>query len=88
MDGVAYEAHQFGYHWPYPGCVSPQKLAQGANWTLSHGKDYVFYFGPYQYKNCETYYDDALRDFYNKFWAAGLPKKHEKMYYYMNAFPY
>ncbi len=29
-----------------------------------------------------------LKDWYNKYWSMGLPKRHDRMHYYLNAFPF
>ena len=52
------------------------------------GMDYIFYYGPYQYKDCDTYTDYLERDWLRAFWDRGLPKHHKNMYYYLNAFPH
>ena len=89
MDGIVYEAHQFNRHWPFEsGHTRPDELARAASWTLDNDLDYVFYYGPFQYKSCDTYYQNAERDWLNRYWAAGLPKKHPRMHYYINAFPH
>jgi len=41
-----------------------------------------------EYKGCETYTDFLERDWLKAFWDKGLPKHHENMYYYLNAFPH
>ncbi len=51
MDGVVYEAHQFGRHWPLEtGCSRPEPVVRGAKWTLDQGKDYIFYYGPFRFR--------------------------------------
>jgi len=90
MDGVVYECHHFGDHWPLTTGVDKDftALALGAQWTINQGKDYIFYYGPYIYKDCAGYIDDTFKDWLNQFWAAGLPKYSKYMHYYMNAFPF
>lgn len=66
----------------------PELVARGAQWVLEQGMDYVFYYGPYQYKDCDTYTDFLERDWLKSFWDKGLPKHHNNMYYYLNAFPH
>jgi hypothetical protein len=89
MEGVAYEAHQFNRHWPREtGWGKPEKIIQGAKWTLNQGKEYIFYYGPIIWKDDkEKYYDFVERDWLIKFWREGLPKLHPKMHYYLNIFP-
>ena len=56
MDGVAYESHQFNRHWPFEtGWTRPDELAKGAKWTLDQGLEYIFYYGPFVYKEFEGY---------------------------------
>ncbi len=89
MDGVAYESHQFNRHWPFEtGWTCPKELVRGAKWTLAHGKEYIFYYGPFIYKQSKGYYDFVERDWLYKFWKAGLPKHNPHMHYYLNAFPF
>ena len=90
MEGVAYEAHQFNRHWPREtGWGKPEKIIQGAKWTLDQGKEYIFYYGPIIWKkDKEKYYDFIERDWLIKFWEEGLPKHHPKMHYYLNIFPH
>ncbi len=89
MDGIAYESHQFNRHWPFEtGWTRPAELVRGAKWTLEQGKEYIFYYGPFIYKEFAGYYDFAERDWLYKFWEAGLPKHHPNMHYYLNAFPF
>ena len=89
MDGICIESHQFNRYWPLGNEISnPEEIARGAKWVLEQGLDYIFYYGPYQYKGCETYTDFLERDWLKAFWARGLPKHHENMYYYLNAFPH
>ena len=88
MEGVAYEAHQFNRHWPLEtGWSKPEKVIQGAKWTLEQGKEYIFYYGPVIWKS-EHYYEFIERDWLDKFWKAGLPKHHPSMHYYLNTFPH
>ena len=87
-DGIAYECHQFNRHWPLEtGWGKPEKVIQGAKWTLAQGKEYVFYYGPIRWKG-EVYYEFMERDWLQKFWKAGLPKHHPRMHYYLNTFPH
>jgi hypothetical protein len=89
MDGICYESHQFNRYWPLGSAISnPDEVARGAKWVLEQGMDYIFYYGPYQYKDCKTYYDFLERDWLKSFWEKGLPKHHKNMYYYLNAFPH
>ena len=61
-DGIAYECHQFNRHWPLEtGWGKPEKVIQGAKWTLAQGKEYVFYYGPIRWKG-EVYYEFMERD--------------------------
>lgn len=88
MEGVAYEAHQFNRHWPLEsGWSKPEKVVRGAKWTLKQGKEYIFYFGPVVWKS--KYYEEFIeRDWLKAYWAAGLPKHHPRMHYYLNTFPH
>ena len=89
MDGVAYESHQFNRHWPYEtGWTRPDELAKGAKWVLDQGLEYVFYYGPFVYKEYDQYYDFVERDWLYRFWKDGLPKRHKNMHYYLNCFPH
>lgn len=89
MDGVAYESHQFNRHWPFEtGWTRPDELAKGAKWTLDQGLEYIFYYGPFVYKEFEGYTDFIERDWLYRFWDAGLPKHHPNMHFYLNAFPH
>jgi hypothetical protein len=89
MDGVAYECHQFGEHWPLESGVSkPSEVARGAKWATNKGIDYVFYYGPFRYKEDPNYYPNIERDWLVQYWVAGLPKHDTHMYYYLNAFPF
>jgi hypothetical protein len=89
MDGVAYECHQFGVEWPWEtGATNPHDLARCAKFILDKEMDYVFYYGPYIYKEDPNYYPNVERDWLLKYWAAGLPKNGPHMYYYLNAFPF
>jgi len=88
MEGVAYECHQFNRHWPLKtGWSQPEKVIEGAKWTLAQGKEYIFYYGPVIWKS-KNYYEFIERDWLNQYWKAGLPKKHPKMHYYLNTFPH
>lgn len=87
IDGICYEVHQFNRHWPLErGWSKPEKVIKGAKWTLEHGKDYVFYFGPIIYKPKK--YPRMERKWLETFWKKGLPKHHPKMHYYLNTFPH
>lgn len=90
VDGIAYESHQFNRHWPREtGWGKPEKIIQGAKWTLNQGKEYIFYYGPVIWKNDKAkYYEFVERDWLIKFWQEGLPKHHPKMHYYLNLFPH
>ena len=88
MEGIAYEAHQFNRHWPLEtGWSRPDKVVEGAEWTLAQGKEYIFYYGPLIWKSPQ-YYEFIERDWLKKYWAAGLPKHHPRMHYYLNTFPH
>ena len=87
--GVAYEAHQFNRHWPLEtGWSKPKEVVAGATWTLEQDLDYVFYYGPILWKQDERYEPFIERKWIESFWAAGLPKHHAKMHYYLNLFPH
>ena len=89
MDGVAYEAHQFNRHWPLEtGWSRPEPVVRGARWTLDQGKDYVFYYGPFRFRENEGYREFVEREWLEDFWQAGLPKRNPKMHYFLNAFPH
>lgn len=89
MDGVCYECHQFGEHWPFEKGVSrADEIARAAKWTLKKGLEYIFYYGPFVYKEYESYYPFVERDWLYKYWAAGVPKQHPRMHYYLNCFPH
>ena len=89
MDGIAYESHQFNRHWPFEtGWTRPEELVRGAEWTLAQGKEYIFYYGPFIYKEFDEYYEFAERDWLYRYWEKGLPKHHPNMHYYLNAFPH
>jgi len=88
MEGIAYEAHQFNRHWPLEtGWSRPDRVVRGAKWTLGRGKEYIFYYGPIIWKS-KHYHEFIERDWLEKFWAAGLPKHHPRMHYYLNTFPH
>jgi len=87
--GVAYEAHQFNRHWPLEtGWSNPEKVVAGAKWTLDQDLEYVFYYGPILWKQDKRYEPLIERQWIESFWAAGLPKHHAKMHYYLNLFPH
>ena len=87
--GVAYEAHQFNRHWPLQsGWSKPESVAKGAAWTLENNLEYIFYFGPILWKRDKRYQPLIERKWLEAFWAAGLPKHHAKMHYYLNLFPH
>lgn len=89
FDGVCLEVHQFNRHWPLEtGWVRPDKVVRGAKWTLARGKEYVFYFGPIEWKDSKRYHPFIERDWLKKYWEAGLPKHDPKMHYYLNTFPH
>ncbi|VGO13606.1 hypothetical protein PDESU_02163 [Pontiella desulfatans] len=89
MDGVAYECHQFNRHWPLKtGWSNPEEVIRGAKWTLAQNKEYIFYYGPIIWKaDKKRYYEFIERDWLETYWAAGLPKHHPNMHYYLNTFP-
>ena len=63
MDGIAYESHQFNRHWPYEtGWTRPEQLVKGARWTLDQGLEYIFYYGPFVYKEFDQYTDFIERE--------------------------
>lgn len=89
MDGICYESHHYNRYWPLGSAISnPPEVARGARWVLEQGMDYIFYYGPYLYKECENYHEFLERDWLHSFWDEGLPKHHPNMYYYLNAFPH
>ena len=90
VEGIAYESHQFNRHWPREaGWGKPEKVIQGAKWTLEQGKEYIFYYGPIIWKDDKAkYFDFVERDWLIKFWNEGLPKHHPKMHYYLNLCPH
>ena len=89
MDGVVYEAHQFNRHWPLEtGWSRPEPVVRGAKWTLDQGKDYIFYYGPFLFREAGGYHEFVERDWLYEFWKAGLPKRNPRMHYFLNAFPY
>lgn len=98
MDGVCYESHHFGLHWPLStGRSKPSDVAEGAQWVLSNTNiygqqlDYVFYYGPYKGYDCSDVNagdEDPFRLWMEEYWAAGLPKKHPGLIYDFNAFPH
>ncbi len=88
MDGVCIEVHQFNRHWPLAsGWVKPELVVRGAQWTLDQGKEFIFYYGPIRWHG-RHYYEFMERDWLEQYWAAGLPKHHPKMHYYLNTFPH
>ncbi len=88
-EGVAYEAHQFNRHWPLEsGWSKPKPVVKGAKWALEQGLEYVFYYGPVLWKPSEHYEPFIEREWLQAYWAAGLPKHHPKMHYYLNTFPH
>lgn len=89
MDGVVYEAHQFNRHWPLEtGWSRPEPVVRGAKWTLAQGKEYIFYYGPFRFKETEGYHEFVEREWLYRFWEAGLPKRNPGMHYFLNAFPH
>lgn len=87
--GVAYEVHQFNRHWPLStGWSNPKSVVAGAKWTLSQDLEYIFYFGPMLWKQDKRYEPFIERKWFESYWAAGLPKRHAKMHYYLNLFPH
>jgi hypothetical protein len=89
LDGVAYEMHHFGEHWPLEtGKTDLYKLAVGSIKITDMGKDYIQYFGPWKWVECEDYYHDAVRHWYQRMWESGLRKCNDHMHYYLNAFPF
>lgn len=89
MDGVVYEAHQFNRHWPLEtGWSRPEPVVRGAKWALDQGKDYIFYYGPFLFRENGDYREFVERDWLYEFWRAGLPKRNPRMHYFLNAFPH
>ena len=89
MDGVVYEAHHFNPHWPLDtGWSRPELVVRGAKWTLAEGKEYIFYYGPFRFKEFEGYHEFVDRDWLSQLWKAGLPKRDPRMHYFINAFPH
>lgn len=93
VEGIAYEAHQFNRHWPQKGKWSdPQKVAEGAKWTIDQDKEYIMYFGPIVWnkdgKKGGGYYPFIERDWLKAYWEAGMPKRHPLMHHYLNIFPH
>jgi hypothetical protein len=89
MDGVTYEAHQFNRHWPLEtGWSRPGPVVRGARWTLDQGLDYIFYYGPFRFRENEGYREFVEREWLHEFWQAGLPKRHPRMHHFLNAFPH
>ncbi len=88
VDGICVEVHQFNRHWPLEsGWVRPELVVRGAQWTLDQGKEYIFYYGPIRWKG--PFYSEFMeRDWLRTYWAAGLPKHHPRMHYYLNTFPH
>ncbi len=90
MDGVCYELHQYNVHWPLETGKSKdlQQMSEAIRWTLANNLDYVLYYGPWRSTTDPVYYKDAPKDWIQKYWAAGMPKFFDKMYYYTNNFPH
>ncbi len=89
MDGIALESHQFNNHLPLETAKSkPENVVIGAKWTLAQGKEYILYYGPFQYKPVGDPNEWIERDWLQIFWAAGLPKHHPRMHYYINNFSF
>jgi len=96
MDGVCFESHQFNKHWPlHLGWEKDLKATSEAiRWTLSNDLDYVFYYGPWVSTNSHGYYDnleysdEPVKEWLIRYWAAGMPKHHDRLYYYINNFPH
>jgi hypothetical protein len=87
IEGIAYECHQFNRHWPLEkGWVRPEPVIRGAKWTLSQGKEYVFYYGPIMYE--PKMHPSIERKWLQTYWEKGLPKHHPKMHNYLNTFPH
>ncbi len=96
MDGVCFESHQFNKHWPlHLGWEKDLKAtSEAVRWTLSNNLDYVFYYGPWASTNSHGYYDnleysdEPVKEWLIRYWAAGMPKHHDRMHYYINNFPH
>jgi hypothetical protein len=63
-------------------------VVRGARWTLDQGLDYIFYYGPFRFRENEGYREFVEREWLHEFWQAGLPKRHPRMHYFLNAFPH
>ena len=88
-EGVAYEAHQFNRHWPLEtGWSKPGPVVEGAKWALAQGLEYVFYYGPILWTPSDRYEPFIEREWLETYWAAGLPKRHPGMHYFLNTFPH
>ena len=96
MDGVCFESHQFNKHWPlHLGWEKDlEATSMAARWTLSNNLDYVFYYGPWVSTNSHGYFDnleysdEPVKEWLIRYWAAGMPKHHDLMHYYINNFPH
>ncbi len=96
MDGVCFESHQFNKHWPlHLGWEKDlEATSKAVRWTLSNNLDYVFYYGPWASTNSHGYYDnleysdEPVKEWLIRYWAAGMPKHHNLMHYYINNFPH
>ena len=90
LDGVCFESHQYNAHWPLESGIEKdfQSTNAAIRWTLANNLDYVFYYGPWRSTTDPVYYKDAPKDWLLKFWAAGMPKFHDQMYFYTNNFPH
>jgi len=89
MDGVCFESHQYNVHWPLESGIEKdfQSTNAAIRWTLANNLDFVFYYGPWRSTTDPVYYKDAPKDWLLKFWAAGMPKYFDNMYFYTNNFP-
>jgi uncharacterized protein YjdB len=89
MDGVCFESHQYNVHWPLETGIEKdfQSTNAAIRWTLANNLDFVFYYGPWRSTTDPVYYKDAPKDWLLKFWAAGMPKYFDNMYFYTNNFP-
>jgi hypothetical protein len=71
-----------------------EATSKAVRWTLSNNLDYVFYYGPWVATNSHGYYDnleysdDPVKEWLIRYWAAGMPKHHNRMHYYINNFPH
>lgn len=87
MDGLCIEIHHFFRNGVLPQIAIDETIKE-AKWALDNNLEFVFYYGPYMWVDCEGYKTDLFRDWLKRFWDAGLPKHNKKIIYDMNAFPF